>query len=210
MTAQPVPSIFLCSPLPSRTWWTPDLSIPWCCLPISFSLRLVFFPLSLYLTRWFWPELMNGRQQGVSLLCNNEQQKKKKKAHNVMYTSATHAGPCSWRHRLGQNGSAHGRVFENISKIDFQPTGPYINRKTVVSELFIAFPSTGLAMLLCWLVPKSTEILLWVYFLLHSHRQGWWCVFADWTLNRFKNCCECTFYCIPIDRVGDASLLTGP
>ena len=32
MTPQPVSSIFLCSPLPSGTWWTPGLSVPWCCL----------------------------------------------------------------------------------------------------------------------------------------------------------------------------------
>ena len=36
MTLQPVSSIFLCSPLPFRTWRTPGLSIPWCCLPTSF------------------------------------------------------------------------------------------------------------------------------------------------------------------------------
>ena len=46
MTSQPVSSIFLCSPLPSRTTrWTPGLFIPWCCLPTSFSVCLVFFPL---------------------------------------------------------------------------------------------------------------------------------------------------------------------
>ena len=40
-------SIFLCSPLPSGTWRTPGLSIPWCCIPITFSVCLVFFPISL-------------------------------------------------------------------------------------------------------------------------------------------------------------------
>ena len=59
---QPDSSIFLCSPLPSGTWQTPDLSISWCCLPTSFSVCLVFFPLSLGLERWFWSDLMNGRQ----------------------------------------------------------------------------------------------------------------------------------------------------
>ena len=44
-------SIFPCAPLPSGTWWTPGLSIPWCCLPTSSSVRLVFFPLSLCLAR---------------------------------------------------------------------------------------------------------------------------------------------------------------
>ena len=60
MMSQPVSDIFLCSPLPSGTWRTPGLSIPWCCLPTSFSYCLIFFPLSLYLARWFWPDLMNG------------------------------------------------------------------------------------------------------------------------------------------------------
>ena len=59
MTPQPVSAIFLCSPLPSRTWRIPGLSIPWCCLPTSFSLYFVFFPLSLCFARW--PDLMNGR-----------------------------------------------------------------------------------------------------------------------------------------------------
>ena len=40
---------------------TPGLSIPWCCLPISSSVCLVFFPLSLCLARCFWPDLTNGR-----------------------------------------------------------------------------------------------------------------------------------------------------
>ena len=61
MISQSVSSIFPCSPLPSGTWRTPGLSIPWCCLPTSSSVCLVFFPLSLYLARWFWPDLMNGR-----------------------------------------------------------------------------------------------------------------------------------------------------
>ena len=33
------------------TWRTPGLSIPWCCLPTSSSVCLVFFPLSLCLAR---------------------------------------------------------------------------------------------------------------------------------------------------------------
>ena len=47
MILQPVSSIFPCSPLPPGTWWTPDLSIPWYCLPTSSSVCLVFLPLSL-------------------------------------------------------------------------------------------------------------------------------------------------------------------
>ena len=44
MISRPVFSIFPCSPLPSGTWRTPGLSIPWCCLPTSSSACLVFFP----------------------------------------------------------------------------------------------------------------------------------------------------------------------
>ena len=71
MISQPVSSIFLCSPLPSGTWWTPGLSISWCCLPTSTSssVCLVFFPLSLCLARWFWPDLMNGRHVHTTAVC---------------------------------------------------------------------------------------------------------------------------------------------
>ena len=51
MFLQPVFSIFPCSQLPSGTCRTPGLSIPWCCLPTSSSVCLVFFPLSLCLAR---------------------------------------------------------------------------------------------------------------------------------------------------------------
>ena len=44
MISQPVSSIFPCSPLPSGTWRTPGLSIPWCCLPTPSSVCLVFSP----------------------------------------------------------------------------------------------------------------------------------------------------------------------
>ena len=33
MISQPVSTIFPSSPLPSGTWQTPGMSIPWCCLP---------------------------------------------------------------------------------------------------------------------------------------------------------------------------------
>ena len=69
MISQPVSSIFLYSPMPSGTWRTPGLSIPWCCLPTSSSVCLVFFPLSLCLARWFWPDLMNGRHDHTSAVC---------------------------------------------------------------------------------------------------------------------------------------------
>ena len=69
MISQPVFSIFPCSPLLSRTCWTPGLSIPWCCLPASSSVCLVFCPLSLGLARWFWPDLMNGRHDRTAANC---------------------------------------------------------------------------------------------------------------------------------------------
>ena len=67
--SQPAFSVFPCSPLPSGTCWTPGLSILWCCLPTSFFVRLVFFPLSLCLARWFWPDLMNGRHDHTTAVC---------------------------------------------------------------------------------------------------------------------------------------------
>ena len=45
------------------------LSIPWCCLPTSSFVRLVFFPLSLCLARWFWPDLMNGKHDHTTANC---------------------------------------------------------------------------------------------------------------------------------------------
>ena len=71
ITSQPVSFIFLCSPQPSGTWWTPGLSIPWCCLPTSFSVCLIFFPLSLCLARWFWPDLMNRRHVHTPEVCTS-------------------------------------------------------------------------------------------------------------------------------------------
>ena len=69
MTSRPVSSIFLCSPLPSGTWQIPGLAILWLCLPTSLSVCLVFFLLSLYLARWFWPDLMNGRHDHTTAVC---------------------------------------------------------------------------------------------------------------------------------------------
>ena len=71
MILQPVFSIFPCSQLPSGTCRTSGLSIPWCCLPTSSSVCLVFFPLSLCLARWFWPDLMNGGHVHTTAKCNN-------------------------------------------------------------------------------------------------------------------------------------------
>ena len=69
MISQPVSSIFPCSPLPARTWQTPGMSIPWCCLPTSSSVCLVFFPLSLCLARWFRLHLMNRRHDQTTAVC---------------------------------------------------------------------------------------------------------------------------------------------
>ena len=69
MISQPVFSIVPCSPLPSGTWRTPGLSIPWCCLPTSSSVCLVFFPFSLCLGGWFWLDLMNGRHDYTAAVC---------------------------------------------------------------------------------------------------------------------------------------------
>ena len=69
MILQPVFSIFPCSALPSGTCRTPGLSIPWCCLPTSFFVCLVFFLLSLCLARWFWPDLMNERHDHTTSVC---------------------------------------------------------------------------------------------------------------------------------------------
>ena len=60
---------FLCSPLPSGTWRTPGLWIPWFCLPTSSSVCLVLFPLSLCLAKCFWPDLMNGRHDHITAVC---------------------------------------------------------------------------------------------------------------------------------------------
>ena len=48
MISGPVSSNFPCFPLHYGTWRTSGLSIPWCCLPTSSSVCLIFFPLSLY------------------------------------------------------------------------------------------------------------------------------------------------------------------
>ena len=50
-------------------WDLAGLSIPWCCLPTSSFVRLVFFPLSLCLARWFWQDLMNGKHDHTTAVC---------------------------------------------------------------------------------------------------------------------------------------------
>ena len=60
---------FLPFSLSSETCWTQSLSIPWCCLPTSFSVCLVFFPLSMCLARWVWPDLMNSRHVHITAVC---------------------------------------------------------------------------------------------------------------------------------------------
>ena len=69
MFSQPVSSVSPCSPLHSGTWRSPGLFIPWCCLPISSSVCLVFFPLLLWLAKWFWPDLMNGKYDHIAAMC---------------------------------------------------------------------------------------------------------------------------------------------
>ena len=44
-------------------------TIPWSCLPNSSSMCLVFFPLSLCLASWFWPDLMKGRHVHTTAVC---------------------------------------------------------------------------------------------------------------------------------------------
>ena len=69
MILQPVFSFYPCSPLPFGTCRTQGLSIPWCCLPTSSSVCLVFFPLSLCLARWSWSDLMNGKYDHTTAVC---------------------------------------------------------------------------------------------------------------------------------------------
>ena len=70
MISQPVPPISPCFPLPSGTWRTPGLSIPWCCLPTSFLCLPCLFPLLLCLARWFWSDVMNGRCVHTTAVCD--------------------------------------------------------------------------------------------------------------------------------------------
>ena len=66
MISWPVSSIFPCSPLPSGIWRTPGLSIAWCLSTCSF-VCLVFFPLSLFLARWFRPNLLSAWAEDMSI-----------------------------------------------------------------------------------------------------------------------------------------------
>ena len=63
---------FLHFPLFSTTlWYTPN-SRPVHSLMLSSHLFLcppVFFPLSLCLARWFWPDLMNGKHDHTTAVC---------------------------------------------------------------------------------------------------------------------------------------------
>ena len=53
----------------ATSWRTPGLSTPWCCLLTSSSVCPVFFPPSLCLAQWFWPDLMNGRHDHTTAVC---------------------------------------------------------------------------------------------------------------------------------------------
>ena len=61
MISKPISSIFPCSPLPSGTWGTPGLSIPWWCLPTSSSVCPFTVPFKMVLAgpdeRETWPYL---------------------------------------------------------------------------------------------------------------------------------------------------------
>ena len=48
---------------------TSFLHFPGCCLPTSSSDCFVFFPLSLFLARWFWQDLRNGRHDHTTAVC---------------------------------------------------------------------------------------------------------------------------------------------
>ena len=48
---------------------TPGLSIPWCCIPTSSYVCLVFFPLSLCVARWIWPDLINWKHDHTTAVC---------------------------------------------------------------------------------------------------------------------------------------------
>ena len=71
MTSQLVSSIFLCSPLPlglGKLQACPFLDVVF--PPLFFFLVCnVFFPLSLCLARWFWPDLTNGRHVHTTSVC---------------------------------------------------------------------------------------------------------------------------------------------
>ena len=81
MTSQPVSSIFLYFPLPSRTWWTSgcpfhDVVFPPLLLsalsssPFHCALQDGFGQtFSLCLARWFWPDLMNGGHVHTTAVC---------------------------------------------------------------------------------------------------------------------------------------------
>ena len=69
LNSKPVHSLMLSSHLFLCPCRTPGLSILWCCLPSSSSVCLVFFPLSLCLARWFWPDLMNGKHDHTNAVC---------------------------------------------------------------------------------------------------------------------------------------------
>ena len=68
MISQAISSIFPHSPLPSGTWQTQGLSIPWC-LPTSSSVCLLFISLSLCLVSWFGPDPLNRRHDHTTAVC---------------------------------------------------------------------------------------------------------------------------------------------
>ena len=88
---------FPCSSLPSGTCRTPGLSISWCCLPTSSSVSLVFFPLSLCLARWFWPDPMNGKHDHTTAVCVSV---RSSGLHMVQLPAGSWHGLPRWQHSL--------------------------------------------------------------------------------------------------------------
>ena len=132
---------FLHFSLFSNALW--DLSIPWCCLPTSSSVCLVFFPLSLCLVspdvilcgwlgskhqltnslclaRWFRPDLINGRHDHTTAVC------------------------VSLRSLLRQCGSNLGA--KNLPRLSWQTLEPRTS-----AELLFFFRSLLLLLFLLWL-----------------------------------------------------------
>ena len=60
---------FLCSPLPSWTWRTPDLSITSILTSNLFFCLSCLLPPSLCLARWIWPDPMNWRHVHTTAFC---------------------------------------------------------------------------------------------------------------------------------------------
>ena len=99
--SQPVFSILPCSPLPSGTCRTPDLFIPWCCLPTFSSVCLVLFllftvPCKMVLAR---PERAN---RGVN--------------ESVLWLVSKTCSADSRKHSFGLRAACHWHTFPTLFK----------------------------------------------------------------------------------------------